>query len=184
VLCYEGVFTEISARKEIEQASPIAAASREDTWPDGLYVARTLERRVALLSKGEMIAGPVSQLPAVLADADQLANVLANRLSNALDYTNPGDEVVVSATVDLWQDQPMIRCQVADSGLGIHPEDLPRLFDRFFRGRSALEQTIPDNGLGLSISKKIIGRHGGHVTVKSNLEEGSIFTVRLPIAGY
>ena len=68
------------------------------------------------------------------------------------------------------------------TGIGIAPQDLPRVFDRFFRGQPAVDGSIPGTGLGLAISKEIVDRHNGYIDVTSQLGKGTIFTVWLPIA--
>jgi signal transduction histidine kinase len=71
--------------------------------------------------------------------------------------------------------------QVADSGVGIPPEDQARLFDRLYRASSATENHVPGTGLGLTIVKAIVEAHGGSVSVASTPSEGSTFTISLPV---
>jgi signal transduction histidine kinase/HAMP domain-containing protein len=112
-------------------------------------------------------------------DRDRLAQVLDNLLSNALKFTPPGGRVVVR----LASDGPSARIEVADTGMGIAAEDLPQLFDRFYRARNATGRSIPGLGLGLTIVRTIVDGHGGTVSVRSESGRGSTFTVMLPAAG-
>jgi signal transduction histidine kinase len=106
-------------------------------------------------------------------DASQLRQALANLLDNAVKFTPPGGSVAAGAGVAegwgiLW---------VEDTGIGIPPEELPRLFNRFHRGRNAA--SYPGSGLGLAIVKAVAERHGGHVEVESSPGK-TRFTLRLP----
>ena len=110
-------------------------------------------------------------LPPVLADASKVQRVLLNLLSNALKYTEHG-EITISCSL---QDR-MLRTDVSDTGCGIEPELLPRLFERFAKGSHST-----GTGLGLFISKHIIEAHGGTITVASETGKGSTFSFTLPI---
>jgi len=69
---------------------------------------------------------------------------------------------------------------VSDTGVGIHPEDLPRVFDRFYRADKARSRSVGNSGLGLSICKSIVEMHGGRIQASSTFEVGTTFTVILP----
>jgi signal transduction histidine kinase len=101
---------------------------------------------------------------------------MQNLLSNAVKYSNKG-VILVRAS----QDNDNIKVEVADNGIGIPPEDLPRLFEDFFRGKNA--GITKGTGLGLSISRRIIEAHGGRIRVESPNPEtnsGSKFTFIIP----
>lgn len=115
-------------------------------------------------------------LPAVFADRAQVERVVGNLLSNALRHTKPGGEVHVSAA----RRDGQVAVSVADTGQGIPPEYLPRIFDKFVR--------VPDApsggaGLGLAISKSIVEAHGGQIVVQSRVGHGTTFTFTLRMAG-
>lgn len=114
--------------------------------------------------------------PEVFADADRVAHVLGNLLSNALKYTDAGGEVVVSAQ----RDQSAVKFAVADSGSGIPEDALPRVFERFYR---APNQLAGRNGvgLGLAIAKEIVEASGGTISAESQPGEGARFHFTLPI---
>ena len=115
-----------------------------------------------------------------IGDRDRLAQVLDNLLSNALKFTPPGGRVVVR----LGQARRDRRgSRSPDSGVGIFAEDLPHLFDRFYRSRSATSRSVPGLGLGLTIVRTIVEGHGGSVSVRSEAGCGATFTVLLPAAG-
>lgn len=111
-------------------------------------------------------------------DRDQIVQVLANLLSNAIRYTPEG-----SVSMTLFSQAGSAILQVKDTGIGISREDLPRIFERFYRVDKARSRETGGTGLGLSIVKHIVNAHGGEVDVASALGSGSTFTVRLPIDG-
>jgi signal transduction histidine kinase len=106
---------------------------------------------------------------------EQLKQVLVNLLDNALKFT-PRDG---SISVSLERSAAEIRLNVKDTGIGIPPEDLPHLFERFHRGRNVSE--YPGNGLGLAIVRAIVNAHGGSVAVQSESQQGTSVSFSLPI---
>jgi signal transduction histidine kinase/CheY-like chemotaxis protein len=113
----------------------------------------------------------------VNADADRLAQILTNLVSNAFKYTPPGGCIVVSATAE--GDQAMLRVQ--DSGVGISADLLPRIFDLFAQGERGLERSRGGLGIGLTVVQQLVHLHGGTVeAVSEGRNRGSIFTIRLP----
>ena len=117
-----------------------------------------------------------SGLPSVRADETRLHEVLYNLLDNAVKYSREGDEIRLCArTID-----GAVALSVSDSGPGISPEDLPRIFERFYRGDKARSRELGGTGLGLSIVKHIAQLHGGRVEAKSELGKGTTIEVMLP----
>jgi signal transduction histidine kinase len=111
----------------------------------------------------------------VPADPNRLRQVLANLLDNAIKYTPAGGRVTVGAR----RDGTVVRLEVADTGLGIAPHDLPHVWDRLYRGdQSRAERGL---GLGLSLVRAIVLAHGGTVDAAAEPGRGSTFTVRLPV---
>ncbi len=115
-------------------------------------------------------------LPSIMVDTDRMTQVLNNLVSNALRHTGQG-EVVLSASADNRQ----VYLKVSDTGSGISPEDLPFVFDRFYRADKARQRTdATSSGLGLAIAKAIVEGHGGAIAVDSTPECGTCFTITLP----
>lgn len=114
-------------------------------------------------------------MPTVLADRHRLQQVLSNLLGNAVRFTPHGGEVVLSATVQ----QDMLRISVRDTGPGVAPDDVPRLFERYWQAPRLLRA---GSGLGLYICKGIVEAHGGEIGVDSAVGEGSEFWFTVPIA--
>ena len=114
----------------------------------------------------------------VLGEESSLTSVVTNLLTNALNYSDPGGTVRLS----LWRQGDHVVLECADEGLGISEADRERLFTEFFRGtnRAALER--PGTGLGLTITRRVVERHGGWIEVESELGVGSTFRVFLPVA--
>ena len=120
-----------------------------------------------------------AELPArldVTANHDQIEQVLVNLLDNAIKYTPAGGEVRLIA--EKSGSEAVIR--VKDTGIGIKPEDVPRIFERFYRVDKARSRQSGGTGLGLSIVKHIVEAHGGHVRVDSEINRGSVFSFTLP----
>ncbi|RYG98617.1 MAG: hypothetical protein EON58_06625 [Alphaproteobacteria bacterium] len=105
-----------------------------------------------------------------------MIQVALNLVENALNYTPEG-----GVTVDLRQVDKEIVFSVADTGIGVPSEHLARIFERFYRVDKARSRFTGGTGLGLSIVKHIVEAHGGRIEVKSVLNAGSTFTVRLPV---
>ena len=112
-------------------------------------------------------------------DPDRLKQLLLNLVNNAIAYTPDGGTVTLSLhrRPDNW-----VRVAVADTGVGIAPEDLPHIFDRFWRQDKARSRKLGGSGLGLSIAKSIVEAHGGRISVESELGKGTTFEVLLPLA--
>lgn len=115
----------------------------------------------------------------VSGDADQLKQALVALLDNALKYTPYEGTVSLSLTVE----QASAIIKVSDTGIGILPEDLPHIFERFYRADRARSRDRGGSGLGLAIAQSIVQAHRGSIEVESRPGKGSIFTIRLPIAG-
>ena len=122
-----------------------------------------------------------NELPPVSADSAALSRALQNLISNALKYGGERRWLGLSARVVKHMTGEELQLAVADRGLGIAPEELPQIFDPFYRGKEVTAAQIHGNGLGLSLVKHIVEAHGGRVTVESKVGEGSTFTMHLPV---
>lgn len=119
-------------------------------------------------------------LPALLGQPDGLRTMLLNLLGNGIKYTPRDGRVEVCASTT---DGPSgVVITVSDTGMGIAEEDIPRLFEEFFRTESARQSQVHGTGLGLAIVELIVEAHHGTIEVASKVGEGSVFTVTLPIA--
>ena len=116
------------------------------------------------------------QLPEALADRERVEQVMVNLLHNAIKFTPPGGRIAVSAKAE----GDNIRVSVADTGVGIPAEDLPRVFERFYKADKA--RAGGGAGLGLAIARHIVEAHGGTIRVESTEGKGAVFTFTLPIA--
>jgi signal transduction histidine kinase len=126
----------------------------------------------------KLVNGIDGALPPVLADRQRLTQVLANLLRNALRYTPEGGLISLSA----FASDREVAVEVADTGVGIPPEELPHVFDRFYRGGPARDRASGGAGLGLAIVREFVEAMGGKVTANSTIGEGSRFRFTLPSA--
>jgi two-component system phosphate regulon sensor histidine kinase PhoR len=129
------------------------------------------DKRITLGVEG--LGGPPL---AVLADERALEHVLVNLVDNGVKYTPEGGQVTVRARS---AGEAHVELEVADTGDGIEPQHLPRLFERFYRVDSGRSRELGGTGLGLAIVKHFVQRMGGEVSVESKLGRGTTFRVRL-----
>ncbi len=115
-------------------------------------------------------------LPDMMVDAERMVQVLGNLVSNALRYTPAGGSITLAAR----HGPSGTRLSVRDTGKGIRPDALPRIFDRFYRADRARAQSGSDSGLGLAIAKAVVEAHGGGIRVASPPGQGATFTITLP----
>jgi len=116
-------------------------------------------------------------LPELPADRDLLFLALHNIVDNAIKFTQPGDTIEIRAS----EDGSQVRVEVADTGPGIPPEELDQVWTELFRGQGA--RGVPGSGLGLALVQAIIRRHNGTVSIRSQLDKGTLITVSLPVRG-
>ena len=122
------------------------------------------------------------ELPMVKTDSLLLVQALSNIMTNALVYTPSHGRITVMTSLQTAEEHVWATLTVRDTGPGISTEDLPHIFERFYRGTAARDYTTPGAGLGLAISQSILTRLRGRLTVVSVSGEGAAFTVWLPIA--
>jgi signal transduction histidine kinase len=149
------------------------AVDLADVLRDGL---RTNEPRA--LAKGVTLTCALGSVPPVRGDRGRVLRVVDNLVSNAVKFTPAGGSVHVSLR---WDGNAAL-IEVADTGIGIDPEDQQQLFQRFFRAQTAVERQLPGSGLGLYISRAIAEAHDGTLTVRSRPGDGSTFRFQVPLA--
>jgi two-component system phosphate regulon sensor histidine kinase PhoR len=143
-----------------------------------------VQRVVRLQSKGSYVRGHEIQvkleaLPAIVADEGKIEQVLNNLLSNALKYSPNGGTITISGVVE----GDGVRLSITDQGMGIPKEQLPRMFQQFFRVEGSHMLGIKGTGLGLYLVKHLIEGHGGRIWVESEFGHGSTFLIWLPKDG-
>jgi len=134
------------------------------------YSVQAEQRNITL----RVVAAP--DLPLINIDSDRLAQVLGNLMNNALHHTQPGGQITLVAESDAGT----VHLCVQDSGDGISSEDLPYVFERFYRGDKARQQQDSASGLGLAIAKSLVEAHGGSISVESVVGKGTSFTITIP----
>ncbi len=118
------------------------------------------------------------KLQPVNIDSQRIAQVLRNLLENAVAHTSEGDAITVIAR----QQGSWVKVAVADTGEGIPAEDLPNIFERFYRVDKSRTRATGGSGLGLTIARRLVEAHGGKIEVQSELGEGSRFSFTIPVA--
>jgi len=114
---------------------------------------------------------------AICADADRVRQILRNLIDNSFKFTPPGGRITVRTRVE----REWVIIDIVDNGVGIHPADLERIFEEFVQLKhKGVRRRQRGSGLGLAISQRIAEAHGGAIEVESKLDEGSVFSVRLP----
>ena len=171
VLEYSG----LSGNRHLPQARPVDA---------GTVIQEVASASAALPEAAAVqIAVQVpSGLPPLSAEPEGIKRALHNLLANALKYAADGGWIGVTAALGTGRDAGEILITVADRGRGIPAEDLPHVFEPFYRGQYARDRQVHGNGLGLSLVKRIAEAHGGRATVRSSPGQGAEFTLHLPVA--
>ncbi len=131
------------------------------------------------LGKGVSLAiDPADNMPPVNVDAQRISQVLHNLLENAVAHTAQGSSIVVAAR----QQGGWVEVSVTDTGEGISPHELPRIFERFYRVDKSRTRATGGSGLGLTIARRLIEAHGGKIYAESELGKGSRFSFTVPVA--
>ncbi len=155
---------------------------------EALRVCEQIERAAAAERDQELVIELTSDLPPVCADTSALRRALCAVAENAIKYTPEGGRIILRARHDEG-DGDQVAIEVEDTGPGIRAEDLPRIFERFYRGRLVAgkgavnpdEQEVPGIGLGLHLARVLVEGMGGSVEASSRVGHGSTFTLRLPV---
>jgi two-component system phosphate regulon sensor histidine kinase PhoR len=137
-------------------------------------------RPMAAAAGVDLVLEGLDQPVIILADPDQITQVVTNLVENAVKYGGSGKEVRLSLTRDAGPRGPLVRLDVADQGEGIDPLHLPRLAERFYRVDGHRSREKGGTGLGLAIVKHIAHRHRGRLVIDSTPGKGSVFSVILP----
>jgi signal transduction histidine kinase len=140
----------------------------------GVAQAEVIARKKNISLRMDIVKG----LPQIEVDGRRIEQVVANLLTNALNYTPSGGTV----TVSISSDRDSILVSVADTGEGIPAEHLSHIFERFYRVDDARSRKTGGAGLGLAIAKQMVELHGGKIWVESEVGKGSKFSFTLPIA--
>lgn len=138
------------------------------------------EFQLAAGQRGVRLRTRVSPGMPVSADIEMIERVLQNLIQNAIQHTPAGGEVAVEAAAE----EEAVRVSVSDTGCGIPEEDLPHIFDRFYKARNNVSSSDRGAGLGLAIAKRIVELHGRTIGAESVLNVGTTFTFSLPIAAF
>lgn len=152
---------------DLDELVELAVANQE---------TRARERGLTILCRSD------EPVPVAQVDRHRMAQVLGNLIGNAVRYCPEGGEILVTTGTASARGREWAVIAVHDEGIGIPEDELPYVFDRFFRGERSRRMQISGTGLGLAIVREIVELHGGRVTVESQVDQGSTFTVWLPLA--
>jgi signal transduction histidine kinase len=174
----------------VEQILSLAGVlSHQKTFnPQPIQVEEIIEETLdsceeAIASQDFQIETQVAaDLPEIQADAQALQGAISNLIHNALKYSNGSHWIGIEADIHKNGKGSEVQIRVSDKGIGITPEELPYIFDDFFRGTAVRNAQIKGNGIGLSIVKKTMEAHNGNISVTSEPNIGTTFTLHLPIA--
>lgn len=169
------VVDDLAELSAAEAAAPSLRTSRVDLAAVAVAALDAQEPRLraAGLVVNRDIRGPVP----IVGDADRLNQAVSNLLANASRYCRPGDTVTLRVAS---QDDQAV-AQVADTGPGIAQADLPHVFERLWRGPGS--HAVAGSGIGLAVVRELVTAHGGEVGAESAPDQGSVFTIKLPLAG-
>jgi heavy metal sensor kinase len=157
-----------TSQQPLSSSEVTLGALLEEVVSDLRHVAEARQVSVQLFNETEVV---------VRGDSGLLARVFSNLIENGINYNSPGGTV----TVTIRQQDASAVVKVADTGIGIAPENLPHVFERFYRVDASRSRHDGGAGLGLSIVAALVRQHGGEVEVESEPGKGSVFTLRLPM---
>lgn len=151
---------------------------------DGVSLRQALDEVLASLQaeikkrEHALVVDLPDGLPALRADPQRLAQVLTNLVTNALRYTPNGGAITIRAE----REGDRVRCEVRDTGVGMAPEEIERLFTKFWRSDDRFVREQPGTGLGLAIARSLVEMQGGVMEVRSEKGDGSVFAFLLPVS--
>src|SRR3954447_8408230 len=150
-----------------------------DSHPVSMLLADAMDlmRPIAGKSQIRLELEPAPDDAVVWCDSEAVSQILSNLLDNAIKYTHPGGRIRVGGRLE----GEFVEIYVRDTGIGIPEEDLPRLFERFYRVDKARSREMGGTGLGLSIVKHLVAAQGGQIRVESETRKGSTFYFTLPM---
>ncbi|GAG54042.1 unnamed protein product, partial [marine sediment metagenome] len=170
--------------KNILDFSKIEEGKKEYEFEDtdvGQLVAQQLENfRKGELQKDLKIHAQIPKdIPHLFVDGDTLSQAIINLLDNASKFSPDKKEIYVSVK----KDEENVIIEVDDRGIGIHQDELNKIFDKFYQGKNTLRQIVKGTGLGLTLVKHTVEAHGGRISVESKIGQGSTFSLIFPIKG-
>jgi PAS domain S-box-containing protein len=151
-------------------------------YKEPLYLGEVIQKVVDLMrvdaeqKKIDLQLFLPDEISIINADRNSMEGIFTNLISNAIKYTPEGGRV----SITLSEEGSFVKSQVSDTGIGIKKEDLPRIFDKFYRVKTSQTRQIVGTGLGLSIVKSIVDAHMGSISVESEEGKGTTFTILLP----
>lgn len=165
----------------LAEAGQLPLVMEEVDLPELLTDVQTSFSGQAEEKEIELLVQTAENLPLFVGDIGRLDQVLSNLVVNSLRHTPAGGTITLSATPSVLRPPSSVTLQVSDTGEGIPAEDLPFIFDRFWRGDKARTRHGSGGGLGLAITKQLVRAHNGKIEAESEPGRGTTITIQLPI---
>ncbi|WP_207655696.1 sensor histidine kinase [Vallitalea okinawensis] len=180
-ICYNEVHRLTNLVKDLEKLTNLDQAElklKKELYPLEKIIDQVIHQfEPSFRNKGIEITSELDNQVITLIDKDKITQVMINLLSNAFKFTDTNGHV----RVDLYKENAHIIIKVSDNGIGIKEKDLNNIFERFYRGDPSRSRKTGGAGLGLSIVKQIIDAHSGSIDVHSVVNQGTTFTIRIPL---
>lgn len=167
------LITGILNLERVQEATVFTEVDLHDTLTAAVYGVQGLAQSKNIT----VVLDMVDELPPIQGDAQHILQAITNLLDNAIKFTPNGGRIEISAQIIGAQ----VVMNIVDNGIGIPEADQSKIFDRFFRGERGRSKNDASSGLGLSLVKAVIEQHHGEITLNSSENQGTTFTVRLPI---
>jgi two-component system phosphate regulon sensor histidine kinase PhoR len=162
--------------------SGLVQFAREDVNLNRLLADTVVRYGPSAEDKGVTLAfSPYQEMPVVKGDPTYLSRALGLLVENAIDYTPEAGHIELRLGREMWTGGEFATLHVVDTGMGIEQDAQPHVFERFYRSERVRDSGIRGVGLGLAIAHEIVRRHNGDITVESQVNKGSTFTIWLPI---
>ena len=140
-------------------------------------IKKVIDSQKVHSSKHDLILEFIGGSDVVMGDGEKLEQALINIVHNAIKYSPEGGEIRIA----VFEKEGLVNIEIKDEGLGIPPEAMDKLFEKFYRVNHSDRRSIGGTGLGLAIVKEILNDHNGEIKVESEFGKGSTFTVSLPV---
>ncbi len=177
--CYEEVNRIIYIVKDLEQLEKLERERytlKYSSFSMNTLIEKLLENFALQIKEKNLVVSLDMEDIMIVADEERISQVMVNLISNAVKYTQEGDKIIIH----MEESNEEVKVTISDTGIGIDKEEIPYVFERFYRADKSRNRKTGGAGIGLAIVKTIVEAHGGSITIESEKGKGTSFTVRLP----